>query len=315
MSAQYPPNWKQIAYQAKVDAHWQCQTCGKQCRWPRESLAEFIARTGYDLAQVEAHPRRWRLTVAHLNHDPENLEAQLAVLCVPCHRGYDNRQMPRIKHQYQERLGQLRLEEAPQAALEGTQLALDVLAIPFEVANPQAGVERVTVATLEDWLQRHLANLASDTDPKALLKSIVGNSEAHSKNLAALARWVPYQGRYRREDLKQACEGVLARLCLQQKPKSLRLSTQRRFSHKGFASGWLEERQGNKQRQTPTTSYYYCWETQTGCQKLYVPMGKVWRCDQMIQGRKSVDEILAFLAKKSATSKQRKSDEQASLLA
>ena len=31
------------------------------------------------------------LTVAHVDHDPENEHARLTALCVPCHRRYDNR--------------------------------------------------------------------------------------------------------------------------------------------------------------------------------------------------------------------------------
>jgi hypothetical protein len=31
------------------------------------------------------------LTVAHVDHDPENENARLTALCVPCHRHYDNK--------------------------------------------------------------------------------------------------------------------------------------------------------------------------------------------------------------------------------
>lgn len=70
---------------------------------------------------------------------------------------------------------------------------------------------------------------------------------------------------------------------------------QRRHSPKGKASGWLEERQGNKKRKTPSTSYYYCWLVSGVTKKRYVPVGKVYRVNQMIEQRKSVDEILTVL--------------------
>jgi hypothetical protein len=326
ISPHYPPHWKQLSRQAKEAVNWCCQTCGKHCRLPGEALPDYIARTGYDREAVKAHPRRWRLTVAHLNHDPENPQADLAVLCVPCHRHYDNRQMPRIKHLNRERQGQLSLAQAPPAALEGTQLALADIAIPYEIANPQPGVALVTVATLETWLHRQLHHWSNTVEPLSFLESILSEPPSpfslppsptpHLQALSlptappsppftALCNAVPYQDRYRPADLRQACENVLAKLSRLHKPKNLLPKGQRRrFSHKGHASGWLEERQGNRRRKTPTISYYYCWETPTGSQKLYIPMGKVWRCDRMIDARKPVEDILAFLAKQPTRSQQ-----------
>ncbi|MBD1876944.1 hypothetical protein H6F75_26010 [Nodosilinea sp. FACHB-131] len=70
---------------------------------------------------------------------------------------------------------------------------------------------------------------------------------------------------------------------------------QRRHSPKGTASGWLEERQGNKKRKTPSVSYYYGWLEKGSCRKRYVPVGKVYRVHEMISQRKPMSEILAFL--------------------
>jgi hypothetical protein len=70
---------------------------------------------------------------------------------------------------------------------------------------------------------------------------------------------------------------------------------QRRHSRKGEASGWIEERIGNKKRANPTTSYYYCWQEGDCRMKVYVKARKMWKCNQMVESRCSVDEILRFL--------------------
>ncbi|WP_346293968.1 hypothetical protein [Sphaerothrix gracilis] len=77
-------------------------------------------------------------------------------------------------------------------------------------------------------------------------------------------------------------------------------SQQRRHSPKGQACGWLEERIGNKKRKNPTTSYYYCWDEviqpgETRRQKVYVKVRKMMQVRQMIDERRSVEEILTFL--------------------
>ena len=51
----------------------------------------------------------------------------------------------------------------------------------------------------------------------------------------------------------------------------------RRRSPRGQASGWIEERQGNKHRKTPSTSYYYGWQVRGEKHKRYIPAAKVLR--------------------------------------
>lgn len=80
-----------------------------------------------------------------------------------------------------------------------------------------------------------------------------------------------------------------------EKVPTIRRGQQRRYSPKGKASGWLEPRQGNKKRKTPSTSYYYGWLDGNTCRKRYVPAGKLHRVHEMINQRKPVSEILAFL--------------------
>lgn len=70
----YPSNWKQIAFDIKNRADWKCEGCGMQCRRPGEPF--------------DTHRRT--LTVAHLNHIPEDCRPEnLKALCSACHLRYD----------------------------------------------------------------------------------------------------------------------------------------------------------------------------------------------------------------------------------
>ena len=69
----------------------------------------------------------------------------------------------------------------------------------------------------------------------------------------------------------------------------------RRRSPRGQASGWIEERQGNKHRKTPSTSYYYGWQVGGEKHKRYIPAAKVARVEQLILERRTVTQILAYL--------------------
>ena len=70
----YPDNWGMISRAVKDKAGWKCQRCGKQCRRPGEPF--------------DTHKNT--LTVAHLNHTPEDCsEGNLMAMCAPCHLAYD----------------------------------------------------------------------------------------------------------------------------------------------------------------------------------------------------------------------------------
>ncbi len=71
----YPHNWKQIADEAKSAAGQRCQRCFK--------------KRGDWTHNRHGRPCRVVLTVAHLDHDPKNPQARLAVLCAACHIRYD----------------------------------------------------------------------------------------------------------------------------------------------------------------------------------------------------------------------------------
>ena len=134
--ALYPDNWDEIARQVKEESDWCCEQCGRPCREPGESIDDFEERLDGDLRYMsEGSPLRWiddlyesvfseadgfeadvmkpqrfTLTVAHLDHQPENCDrANLKALCAPCHCRYDLSQMARKKQLKAERLGQLTL--------------------------------------------------------------------------------------------------------------------------------------------------------------------------------------------------------------
>jgi hypothetical protein len=70
----------------------------------------------------------------------------------------------------------------------------------------------------------------------------------------------------------------------------------RRHSPKGQASGWIEERIGNRKRRNPSTSYYYRWQDESGRHSRYIPAGKLWRVQQMVEVEgKTIAEILEVL--------------------
>lgn len=127
----YPANWEAIALAIKTEADWTCEECGRPCRIPGVEWMDFVAwlltrggpdgwysQTCKEVADDETGewgvietPQRFTLTVAHLDHQPENCDrANLRALCAPCHCRYDLKAMPLKKRMKAERLGQLRLE-------------------------------------------------------------------------------------------------------------------------------------------------------------------------------------------------------------
>lgn len=114
----YPPNWDAIASGIKAEVNWCCEFCGRACLRPGESVEAFCDRirtTDLDecpvVADFMAYPRRWLITVAHLDHVPGNCDrSNLKALCNPCHCRYDLQQMSRKQLLKRERAGQLRIE-------------------------------------------------------------------------------------------------------------------------------------------------------------------------------------------------------------
>lgn len=91
----YPADWERIAFEIKTSADWKCQKCGKQCRRPGEPF--------------DTHKNT--LTVAHLNHTPEDVsEENLMAMCAPCHLRYDAQHHVETRRKRNALEGQVRLE-------------------------------------------------------------------------------------------------------------------------------------------------------------------------------------------------------------
>jgi hypothetical protein len=73
----------------------------------------------------------------------------------------------------------------------------------------------------------------------------------------------------------------------------------KRYSRPGHATGWIEERIGNKKRKTPNTSYFYCYDhREDGKRKrtrIYVPVSKLAVVRQMVEARKPIQAILQVI--------------------
>lgn len=134
----YPANWDATARAVKDAAGWVCQQCGRPCRRPGETLYDFVLQIEEDWAgtwakdlydeeydPTQAHfleefsyvpvlrTRRFVLSVAHLNHRPEDCRPEnLKALCMPC-RGRMNLTPSALAAKRAlklERQGQLRLD-------------------------------------------------------------------------------------------------------------------------------------------------------------------------------------------------------------
>ena len=103
-------------------------------------MADFSKRIGLPVEQIEK-PGQYTLTVAHLDHDPGNPNARLAVLCSVCHRQYDNRFMPKLTYDKRERHGQLTFKDCPveSAPLNGLQVSLfPEVVTPYPITDPDS---------------------------------------------------------------------------------------------------------------------------------------------------------------------------------
>lgn len=72
----YPTDWHARAYACLKRAGWRCEACG---------VPQGILRVGKRSKQ----PYIVYLHAAHVNHDPDNQEAELRALCPSCHLQYD----------------------------------------------------------------------------------------------------------------------------------------------------------------------------------------------------------------------------------
>ena len=124
--ARYPDDWEAIASRVKQEANWCCERCGRPCQAPGEPLPDLLKRVQiWRLAQktppadfAEA-PRRYLLTVAHLDQRPENCDrSNLQALCTVCHLRHDGQFRGKQRRLKREWFGQLRIDEAEEAGLQ-----------------------------------------------------------------------------------------------------------------------------------------------------------------------------------------------------
>ena len=83
--ARYPKNWRQISERIRVErAHNRCEVCGVvNYSWINRKTREICLQDEDDTIRVV-------LTVAHLDHQPENCdESNLKAMCQKCHNNYD----------------------------------------------------------------------------------------------------------------------------------------------------------------------------------------------------------------------------------
>ncbi|MFG6100548.1 hypothetical protein SPB21_35245 [Leptothoe sp. ISB3NOV94-8A] len=232
----YPDHWDELALAIKTEANWCCTECGRPCRRPGETreaaifrltltehptVAELWEPSGTDA--VVSKLGRFTLTVAHLDHQPQNCDRNnLKALCAPCHGSYDLKQMGRKRVLKAERHGQLRIDDV----LNGTQLALLPDVSPYPIVNPCSG-GKVAV-----WRKRGPA-----------------------------------------------------------------VESRRKHREKGNASGWIEERTGNRKRANPSVSYYYRWDSHKGRVSEYIRASQVTRVARLIEAERPALEILRVVVK------------------
>lgn len=73
----------------------------------------------------------------------------------------------------------------------------------------------------------------------------------------------------------------------------------RRHTPKGSASGWIEERVGNRKRVHPTVSYYYRWDESDDRGTVYLPVAIAPTVKRMVEvERQPVSKVLEFIQKR-----------------
>ncbi|PSN19695.1 HNH endonuclease [filamentous cyanobacterium CCP5] len=113
--ARYPDNWEAIADQVKREANWRCEQCERPCRKLGEPLVDFFGRVqqwrpGFLPLEFAIAPRRYLLTVAHLDQVPKNCDRHnLKALCTGCHLNHDRQFRGKQQALKREWFGQLRL--------------------------------------------------------------------------------------------------------------------------------------------------------------------------------------------------------------
>lgn len=90
----YPADWPAISRRIRSRASWRCE-CRGECGWTGCGTNAGPHRTVCNAHDRHPHPATGStviLTVAHLDHTPENCHpANLRAMCQGCHLAYDRR--------------------------------------------------------------------------------------------------------------------------------------------------------------------------------------------------------------------------------
>ena len=70
------------------------------------------------------------------------------------------------------------------------------------------------------------------------------------------------------------------------------VDSRRKHRSAGNASGWIEERTGNRKRANPSVSYYYRWDSHKGRVSEYIRASQVTRVAGLIEAERPALEIL-----------------------
>ncbi|MEO0706822.1 MAG: hypothetical protein AAF050_14300 [Cyanobacteria bacterium J06649_5] len=73
------------------------------------------------------------------------------------------------------------------------------------------------------------------------------------------------------------------------------VENRRKHRAPGNASGWLEERTGNRKRANPSVSYYYRWDSPKGRVSEYIRASQVMRVTGLIEAERPALEILKIV--------------------
>ena len=106
----YPRDWKQIRAEILGRAGQRCEQCGvpnRAWRLPGFGAWTFDPATADEWSDEGRKATRIVLTIAHLDHTPENCDpANLRALCCQCHNRYD------VEHRKKTRAATLRRKKA-----------------------------------------------------------------------------------------------------------------------------------------------------------------------------------------------------------
>lgn len=141
----YPPDWKEIRDAVLERAHHRCEWCGVENHdvgyrsvdgsFIEESYFEMLDSITHNYYFRETTPKKIRivLTIAHLDHTPENCAPEnLAALCQKCHLNYDQ--------QYHALRRQAARSEKLRVAIPGGWVQTD---LPIEDASEGSAVDAI----------------------------------------------------------------------------------------------------------------------------------------------------------------------------